>query len=769
MAWLAATLSTFAGINFSNVKTFLIQDNTISNVAANGIQIANSPDAEGTIVRNNEVTNADNKSYTFELDSNDKEINPQDDLAREAGITIWANSNNITVTGNTVTGSHDGIIVCNNTCGVSDNAPGDVNAGGNTIDSRLEDDVVVTRNKVTGNTGGDSDVYEIANFAASGVLNAQNNYYGGDSPGADKLVYGSVYYQPWYSDAALTTEQWNPPISVIPATFGNYFDTDSTSADYGKPLSGKITHGDTVQFAVGTYTTPIHIVGFRDLILRGLEDANGNRATFKVGGNNAISRTRNQGMGDPQEYEYFIAGVLADDSTNIVVDNFTFDLSGVSRTLAGGQRNAGVLYLDSSGTVSNNVLSGIGYPADDSMRELTIAAMTELGYTPSDRVAVTIAANTITDGGRVAIYVSGWVDATVSDNVVQETGDDFAYGVEFVAGAQGSITGNEISGYHALADEDVSRSSGIYYVSNFFTQNDLGPVVTNTTISGNTLRDNRISIYVGSRWCDTVDGTELDLVATIEDNQIYDSHYTGIEVTSCLASLDEDSEDIDLTITGNEFKDIGSDQDGDYGIHVANSGVGAPGNGSIALTATGNKFIGLTRGMWVDLAEAVQQPGEFGTLEVTRLDVSGNYWGSGFDSPSGTQLVIDNAVSLTSPADIETWYYDEALTAEVTSSGMNICRRTGVVQDATLASPDSDCAAVTESDLDGILTLNLSTKNITELKPGDFVGLSNMTKLDLGNNRLEALPAGVFDNLTALTRLNLDRNWLKTLPKQVFA
>ena len=243
--------TTFAGINFGSIKNFLIDENTISNVAANGIQIANSPDAEGTIVRNNEVTNADNKSYTFELDSNNKEINPQDDLAREAGITIWANSNNITVTGNTVTGSHDGIIVCNNTCGVSVNAPGDVNAGGNTIDSRLEDDVVVTRNKVTGNTGADSDGYEIANFAASGVLNAQKNYYGGASPGAAGLVYGSVYYQPWYSDAALATEQWNPEIKVTPATFDEFFDTDSNSGDYGKPLNGKITHGDTVKSAGG--------------------------------------------------------------------------------------------------------------------------------------------------------------------------------------------------------------------------------------------------------------------------------------------------------------------------------------------------------------------------------------------------------------------------------------------------------------------------------------------------------------------------------------
>ena len=449
-------------------------------------------------------------------------------------------------------------------------------------------------------------------------------------------------------------------ISVTPDTFGDYFDddpsddADPTNPTYGKPLSGMISNGDTVEFAVGTYTTPIHIVGYEDLTLQGTEDTEGNRAKFAVGEDRVLSRTLDPDVTGGSR-EYVVAGILVDGSTNILVNNLSFDLSQVP--IDNSKRPVGVFYIDSSGTVSANQLFDIGNPESNSIRDYSIYVLTDSSYSHDNRVPVTISENTIKDGGRVAILASRWVNATISDNVIRETSGDFGYGAEFAAGAHGSITGNTISGYGAKADAGVSGSGGIVYVSNWFTPSNLGRVVTNATISGNILQNNYTSIYIGSGWCGTADGTELDMVATIADNQIQET-YRGIFVASCLAPAEEDGEDIELTITGNNFLDAAGDRVGDYGIYIANGGVTGPGNGSVALTASDNTFIGLTRAMWVDLTDAAWQPGVFGTLELTRLDVRYNYWGTGINDPLGTQLLIHEGVSLPNGFTYDPWYAD---------------------------------------------------------------------------------------------------------------
>ena len=56
----------------------------------------------------------------------------------------------------------------------------------------------------------------------------------------------------------------------------------------------------------------------------------------------------------------------------------------------------------------------------------------------------------------------------------------------------------------------------------------------------------------------------------------------------------------------------------------------------------------------------------------------------------------------------------------------------------------------------------------TEVRPGDFDGMRNLTSLRLDNNELRALPGGLFDNLTHLTYLDLSGNALTTLPAGIF-
>ena len=58
--------------------------------------------------------------------------------------------------------------------------------------------------------------------------------------------------------------------------------------------------------------------------------------------------------------------------------------------------------------------------------------------------------------------------------------------------------------------------------------------------------------------------------------------------------------------------------------------------------------------------------------------------------------------------------------------------------------------------------------NITELKLGDFDGMTNLTKLRLDGNDLSSFPENIFDNLTNLTALNLADNELSSLPAGLF-
>ncbi len=86
-------------------------------------------------------------------------------------------------------------------------------------------------------------------------------------------------------------------------------------------------------------------------------------------------------------------------------------------------------------------------------------------------------------------------------------------------------------------------------------------------------------------------------------------------------------------------------------------------------------------------------------------------------------------------------------------------------------------AAITNLDVFGVsggADLSLSGNwfslhgNATELKLGDFDGMTNLAKLRLDGNELSSLPGDLFDNLTNLTTLNLSSNELSSLPEDLF-
>ena len=85
-----------------------------------------------------------------------------------------------------------------------------------------------------------------------------------------------------------------------------------------------------------------------------------------------------------------------------------------------------------------------------------------------------------------------------------------------------------------------------------------------------------------------------------------------------------------------------------------------------------------------------------------------------------------------------------------------VCDRTPRVRDALRRS--RACARVSESDLAGVRTLDLSNAGLAALRPADFSGLDNLRALDLSGNSLASLPDGVFADLGELSEARLRDN-----------
>ena len=99
-----------------------------------------------------------------------------------------------------------------------------------------------------------------------------------------------------------------------------------------------------------------------------------------------------------------------------------------------------------------------------------------------------------------------------------------------------------------------------------------------------------------------------------------------------------------------------------------------------------------------------------------------------------------------------------------------ICDRTTQVQKALLAKAEKEnCEQMTKQDLQAVVRLYLSKKNITQLKANDFSGLTSLRDLYLSNNQLENLPEGIFSGLTSLQWLSLSKNLLASLPVGIFS
>lgn len=104
-----------------------------------------------------------------------------------------------------------------------------------------------------------------------------------------------------------------------------------------------------------------------------------------------------------------------------------------------------------------------------------------------------------------------------------------------------------------------------------------------------------------------------------------------------------------------------------------------------------------------------------------------------------------------------------------------VCDRTPQIRDeivrwinAVQIAEVSDCTEVTAEHLARVEYLGPGHAGISELREGDFNGMSSLEALYLVDNTLTSLPPGIFRGLTALEALELDQNQLSSLEPGLF-
>jgi len=327
--------------------------------------------------------------------------------------------------------------------------------------------------------------------------------------------------------------------------------------------------GSTVKIAPGTYGAPVNIDGRNGLVLDG---AGAGSTIIKP------SSTLSWAIPGYPQYDGRRVAVRVRASTGITIQNVTLDFD-----LVKGNNVFGVLYWDSTGTLTDNVLKNMSVSdAAGGYYEIT-SYFRAPGYTDGARATVAVTGNTFTDPGRVAVLTHDYVQATISGNTFTKLIDDFGYAIEMGSVSTGTISGNTITGYDTPAASDGSSSAGVY-VENAFTSG--GPHINKpVTVSGNNINGNQYGVWIGNEY-DGYAG-DVDIQVAFQNNNVHDNVDGGVYVA------DEDrsaGSSVTLTATGNDVVNNGA----------AGYYFNTYGDGEIHATLTGETISGQTDGILVE-------------------------------------------------------------------------------------------------------------------------------------------------------------------------
>ena len=309
-------------------------------------------------------------------------------------------------------------------------------------------------------------------------------------------------------------------------------------------------------------------------------------------------------------------GVSIDASTNVLVDGNTIDGQAGGTTASAGSspdtdtRYYGVFAVDSTGTVSNNIIKAITHgPSNGTQSGVGIRVTARAGAGSSN---ISIATNNISDVQKNAMVVTNAyggasVNANITGNTVAGNGP-VSYiaqnGIQVSSGATAIVSGNNVSGYDYVPSSWAAV--GILLI-------DAGA----TSVTGNNVHDNMEGLYI-----QTTNGVIVsnNAFANTRDTAIFvylsnNGTYTGNTVMGQPASTGMWVYDVSTnnSVTGNAFRD------GDFGVIVDFTGTGTPASNLFnANCLAGNIGAGMET---------------LGSLVGPKVDATGNWWGR-FDGPA---------------------------------------------------------------------------------------------------------------------------------------
>jgi parallel beta-helix repeat protein len=334
-------------------------------------------------------------------------------------------------------------------------------------------------------------------------------------------------------------------------------------------------------------------------------------------------------------------GVSIDASANVLVDGNTIDGQAGGTTATPGSspdtdlRYYGVFVVDSTGTVSNNIIKAITHgPSNGTQSGVGIRVTARAGAGSSN---VSIATNNISDVQKNAMvitnaYVGASVNANVTGNTVAGNGP-VSYiaqnGIQVSSGATAIVSGNNVSGYDYVPSSVAAV--GILLIS-----------AGTTSVTSNNVHNNMEGLYI-----QTTNGVIVNnnAFASTRDTAIFvylsnNGTYTGNTVLGQPASTGIYVYDVSSnnSVTGNAFRN------GDFGVIVDFTGSGAP----AANLFNGNCLAG-------NIGAGVET---LGTLVGPKVNARSNWWGavngaapdgSGDSIIPGDGSTIDASLFLTAP------------------------------------------------------------------------------------------------------------------------
>ncbi len=395
-------------------------------------------------------------------------------------------------------------------------------------------------------------------------------------------------------------------------------------------------NGDTIMVRPGIYSDPLNIEGFSGLTIEGAGAGSvvfrpATTLPFNVGGYGSARQ----------------CAIRVVNSTGADLSGMTMDFD-----LIKGNNKFGILYWDSTGSVSDNVLENMSASDAAGFYGEITSYFRAPTFTPTARASATITGNTFINCGRLGILAHDYVDMLIEDNLFYKTLDDFGYAMELGSASVAVVRSNEMYGFDTPALSDGSASGGIY-IENCYTNTVVDPIVKTMTLEDNEIYGNQQGLIVGNQ----LNGYagNVDIVLEAFNNRIHDNIEGGVIL------VDEDaSAGSSLTAHCHHNAILSNGTTNSYGYFIYSYG-----DGNITATFDNELIAGHTVGFEVYETASVASiysvsihhcsientDGLDASIAGLTIDASCNWWNA------NTPVDVAGMISGTGPVDYTPWIH----------------------------------------------------------------------------------------------------------------